>query len=51
MVSLNKGIAAMLVSETNPPRIDLYSYANVFICFLLKYMLIDQVSGNNSIGY
>jgi len=43
---LNKGIVAMLVSQTNPPGIELYSYANVFFCFLLKHMLIDQVSGN-----
>ena len=46
LVSLNKGIVAMLVSQTNPPGIELYSYANVFFCFLLKHMLIDQVSGN-----
>ena len=30
---LNKGTAAMLVSLTNPPGIEPYSYANVFFCF------------------
>ena len=33
LVSLNKGTAAMLVSQSNPPGIELYSYANVFFCF------------------
>ena len=33
LVSLNKGTAAMLVSPTNPPGIELYSYASVFFCF------------------
>ena len=33
LVSLNKGMAAMLVSQTNPPGIQLNSYANVFFCF------------------
>ena len=33
LVSLNKGTAAMLVSPTNPPGIELYSYANVFFSF------------------
>ena len=32
LVSLNKGTAAMLVSPTYPPRIELYSCANVFFC-------------------
>ena len=31
-VSLNKGTATMLVSPTNPPRIEVYSCANVFFC-------------------
>ena len=44
-VPLNKGTAAMLVSETNPPGIELYSYANV-VLFWLKNMLIDHVSEN-----
>ena len=35
--------AAMMVSPTNPPGIELYSYANVFFCFWLKNMLIDHV--------
>jgi len=46
LVSLNKGTAAMLVSPTNPLGIELYSYANVFFCFALKNMLIDNVSEN-----
>ena len=33
LVSLNKGVAAMLVSQTNPPGIELCSYGNVFFCF------------------
>ena len=33
LVSLDNGIAAMLVSPTSPPGIDLYSYVNVFFCF------------------
>ena len=33
LVSLNKGTAAMLVSLTNPPGIELFSYANFFFCF------------------
>ena len=34
LVLLNKGTAAMLLSAIDPPEIDLYSYANVFFCFL-----------------
>ena len=33
LVSLNKGTAVMLVPQTDPPEIELYSYANVFFCF------------------
>ena len=33
LVSLNKWIAAMLVSPMNPPGIELYSYADAFFCF------------------
>ena len=36
LVTLNKGMAAMLVSPINPPGIELYSYANVFFCFSWK---------------
>ena len=32
LVSLNK-TAAMLVTPTSPPGIELYSYATVFFCF------------------
>ena len=32
LVSLNNGTVAMLVSPTYPPRIELYSCANVFFC-------------------
>ena len=39
-VSLNKGTAAMLVSPTNPPGTELYSYANVFFCFGWKTFLL-----------
>ena len=48
LVSLNKGTAAMLVSQTNPSGIELYSlYENVFFCFGWKNMLIDDVSENS----
>ena len=30
LLSLNKAKVAMLVTQTNPPEIELYSYANVF---------------------
>ena len=44
LVTLNKGMAAMLVSPINPPGIELYSYANVFFCFGWKTCsLIDWV--------
>ena len=33
LVSLNKGVAAMLVSQTKPSGIELYSYATAFFCF------------------
>ena len=33
LVSLSKGMAAMLMSPTNPPGIELHSYANVSFCF------------------
>ena len=33
LVSLNKGTVALLVSPTNPPGIEFYSYAKVFFCF------------------
>ena len=36
LVSPNKGTAIMLVSPTNPPRIELYSYANVFVVLVEK---------------
>ena len=33
LLSLHKGMAAMLVSAINPPGIEFYSYANIFISF------------------
>ena len=33
LVFLNEGMAAMLLPQTNPPEIELHSYANVFFCF------------------
>ena len=36
----------MLVSPANPLGIEPYSYANVFLLFSLKNMLIDHVSEN-----
>ena len=33
LVSLNKETAAMLVSPTKPPGIELYYHANLFFCF------------------
>ena len=46
LVSLNKGMATMLVSPTSLLGIELYSYANGFCCFALKNMVIDHVSEN-----
>ena len=39
-------MAAMLVSPTNPPGIELYSYAEFFLWFWLKNKLKDHVSEN-----
>ena len=33
LVFQNKGMAAIMVYQTNPPGIDLYFYANTIICF------------------
>ena len=33
LVSLNKGMVAMLVPPTNPLGIELCSYTDVFLCF------------------
>ena len=33
LVFQNKGMAAMMVNQTNPPGIELYFYANTFLCF------------------
>ena len=35
--ALNKGMAAMLVSPTNPLGIELYSYASVFFVLVQKH--------------
>ena len=40
LVSLNKGTAAILVSPTNPPGIELFYHANVFFCFGGKTRLL-----------
>ena len=40
LVSLNKGTAAMLVSPTNSPGIELCYHANVFLCFGRKTRLL-----------
>ena len=40
LVSQNKGMAAMLVSPTNPLGIELYYHANVFFCFGGKTRLL-----------
>ena len=45
LVSLNKGTVAMLLSPTNPPGIQLYSYANALL-FWLKNILFDHMSEN-----
>lgn len=50
LVSLNKGMTAILLSQTNPPRIELYSYANVFFCFAWKIMPIDHASESTLLG-
>ena len=33
LVFQNKGMAAMMVYQTNPPGIELYFYVNNFFCF------------------
>ena len=33
LVFQNKGIAAMMVYQSNPPGIELYFYANTLFCF------------------
>ena len=45
LVSLNKETAVMLVSPTNPPGVEVYSYANAFFV-LVEKMLIDHVREN-----
>ena len=40
LVSLNKRPAAMLVSPTNPPGIELYYHANVFFYYGGKTRLL-----------
>ena len=42
----NKETAAILVYQTNPPRIELYFYANIFFCFKNTDMAADHVSEN-----
>ena len=37
LVTLNKGMAAMSVSPTNPLGIQLHSYANVFFVLVEKH--------------
>ena len=44
LVSLNKGMVAMLVSPTNPPEIELFYQADVL--FRCKNKVTDHVSGN-----
>ena len=57
LVSLNNRTAAMLVSPTNPPRIERYYHAIVFFCFggktrsssgffFLEIRPTDPISGN-----
>ena len=33
LVSQNNETAAMLVSQTSPLRVELFSYANAFLCY------------------
>ena len=44
LVFLNKETAAMLVSPTNPPGIELYYHVNVFFCFRWKNKVADHVT-------
>ena len=46
LTSLNKGKAAMLMSPSNPPGIELFYQANVFFRFGGKNKVIDHVSEN-----
>ena len=40
LVSLNKGMAAMLMFPTNPPGIKLFYHAKFFFCFGGKARLL-----------
>ena len=42
LVVLNEGMAAMLLSSSNPPEIELHSFANVFFCFGRKTGLASR---------
>ena len=44
LVSPNNEMAAMLVPRSNPPGIESYYYANVYLLFSLKNMAVDHVS-------
>ena len=37
LLALNKEMAAMLMSQNNPPRIELYSYPNVSFVLVEKH--------------
>ena len=37
LASLTKRTVAILVSPTNPPGVEFYSYANVFFCLVEKH--------------
>ena len=38
----NKEMAAMMVYQTNPPRLELYFYANTFFCLSNPIWLLDK---------
>ena len=51
LMLVNKGRAAMFVSQTNPSRIELYSYANNLLNFGLLPMLMSYCHSFLAICY
>ena len=46
LVFQNKGMADMMVYQTNPPGIELYFHANTFLCFMISnpiWLLVTRV--------
>ena len=50
LVIVNNETAAMLVSLTNPPGVELFYHTKVFFLFPWKNKVTDQVSENTKIS-